>query len=545
MKDIRLLSEHHFDNARSGCAMFYCPFANLVYILKKTHDDVDSLHTYPGKEIARLQNDLSTCIVAFQFTIVLGNAKGDVTFIKTNTQLPKKLDSDVSFINFSVFDTAVKRMFVVNTNNVIAISESNQMALVNEFNGLISSYNGGLHTDIRCFIQLKTSNMYVATASNKLQLWCFEYGMQLLSNFEMVKPVLAITLDASNDTWVRCVLSNGNFQIVKVNLLDYTFKKETQDRYVNNISYAGFFKDIDGSLKVLTYQNPILTVSDQYNRTVNNRFLFIDDEVQLTENCRNTFFVAYLKKNTYTVQQFDLQEICYDSSDDDSSIIFGYTAVEKEVARADVPVSFLSMNKIDYTKSAWRVLVDDWEIMFTLKSAGVYNAIRREQYTKLFKGKKDELFKVCHEKFEVNNDVTLDNVLSVSRDDELYGFCLFDFGTSVKKSMLVLKVYYICASRTSFKGTGAFMLAILSKFLYAQLEYPDEVKCEFHIMNPVADATAFYEKLGFVSVERTNYMSMTLSISDDKSKRGVHFKPLDDIRGTKRLRSASLKLLIV
>ena len=45
------------------------------------------------------------------------------------------------------------------------------------------------------------------------------------------------------------------------------------------------------------------------------RFLYKIDEVQFTENPRSTFFVAYFKENTYTVQQLDLQEICYDSED--------------------------------------------------------------------------------------------------------------------------------------------------------------------------------------------------------------------------------------
>lgn len=229
------------------------------------------------------------------------------------------------------------------------------------------------------------------------------------------------------------------------------------------------------------------------------------------------------------------------------------------MARPDAPSSsaFLALADVDYNEDAWERDVDGWTIAFSLRRSD--NAIRDKQ-NNLFQ---DDDNDVCREQDELEledwplfptdyYERTSSNLITISRhkrndcqSSTLYGFCLFygnyiNSNENTEKIKFVVTVEKICTAVNSFKGTGKFMLALLTKYAHARKHEIEVDGAKLVISQPLDEAKPFYEKLGFEECDGIDEMDMFLYDESD----GVHFAPLEEMRGTKRRRSDRLMLLV-
>lgn len=197
---------------------------------------------------------------------------------------------------------------------------------------------------------------------------------------------------------------------------------------------------------------------------------------------------------------------------------------------APSPSAFRALADVNYNEDAWERDVDGWTIAFSLKRS---EDDIREKQIRLFDTDDNN---VCRETFifggiQSADDVEDFNLITISKHDTLYGFCLFE-------GYMTITVKTMCSAENSFRGTGRFLLALLTKYAHACTVYP---VYELIISEPLPKAKPFYEKLGFKKGDDPDEMKMSLNKKSD----GVHFAPMEEMRGTKRPRSESLVLLVV
>ena len=202
------------------------------------------------------------------------------------------------------------------------------------------------------------------------------------------------------------------------------------------------------------------------------------------------------------------------------------------MARPDAPSpsAFRALQDVDYNEDAWERDVGGWTIAFSLESSK--DDIRDKQIG-LFDNNDND---VCRgTSIFPADDVKDFNLITISCYDTLYGFCMFD------ANYMTVTVNTICTAQNSFRGTGKFILALVTKYAHACTNAQVLV-----IFRPVDKAIPFYEQLGFKEPEehlmRSRVDAMVMSL-DDKSD-GVHFAPMEEMRGTKRPRSDRLMLLV-
>lgn len=228
--------------------------------------------------------------------------------------------------------------------------------------------------------------------------------------------------------------------------------------------------------------------------------------------------------------------------------------------RPDAP-DLSPLESVNYTSIAWqKQLADDWDIMYShpwVHGMGIewMADIRHKQME--WCDDEDTLFSVCRNQVDPN-EPSLDNIITISQDEELYGFCFFtvpNVERSQEENELAkvnsrpfeanlyarFKVKYICTHKTSFTGSGTVMLAIISKMAFAWMDNHDIPSCFIYIDQPLDEAKPFYKSLGFEDSNAPHSnKNMGMKLIKGQTAGGVHFPT----RGTKRRRSDTLLLLL-
>jgi len=224
---------------------------------------------------------------------------------------------------------------------------------------------------------------------------------------------------------------------------------------------------------------------------------------------------------------------------------------------APSPSAFSALADVDYNEDAWERKVDRWTIAFSLRrseddsSEDSSEVDIRDKQIGFFDN--NDVNDVCRgtdifRSICDHGDVEDFDLITISCDDKLYAFCMFD--KDYKDEWLPKEYEYmrkrvivkdLCTAKNSFTGTGTFILALLTKYALA---------CTFVsklvISAPLPPAEPFYKNLGFTECEwneETDENEMEMWIYDESD--GVHFAPMEEMRGTKRPRSESLVLLVV